>query len=348
MKSVLRWAGLAAIVGATLWVVLPALATAPGVNIPPPSANGVMPVDYPTGGQNNDCSLFGDAALNSYRIANPKDGIYKTTASDGTKVSFTIDMNPTSATAKPAYANDKYVSFTSTGAVIYDIGVKGGTDTARYRYPAGTSSDADLHGPAQSAGANLVPTQLYSVSQITFCFAPSGSIAGTVYRDNTQPANGSQDAGDPGLAGWTVKLYDGSTLALTTLSAADGTYGFSLPLSTTDTYTVCETPPSGTWAQSQPSPAGSNVCTHTGELPKGYVLTPTSSTQAITAQNFGNVPAVACAQPFGVPGTYDVKLADCKENTFVFSSGTLGGKPFVSLWVGDHTLPEVPMVERIT
>lgn len=353
---------IAATVGVTLWLVLPAFATVPGGAIPPRTSAGIMAVDVATGGQNNDCAFFGSAGSSSYRIANPKDGTYKTTAADGTKVTFTIDMNPASAVGQPAYANDKYVSFTSTGAVVSDVGVKGGTETARFNYTGvsfpgvpsnpnlgGVSSDGNLHGPAQStvSSTNLTPTLLYSVSQITFCFAPAGSISGTVYQDNSQLANGVLDPGDTGLQGWTVNLYDGTTLAKTTTSAADGSYSFSLGLATTDTYTICEAPPAGAWAQSEPSPSGLSVC-GPGELSKGYTVTPTSSTQAITSQDFGNVPAVACAQPFGVAGTYQVKLAHCKVNTFVFSSGTVGGKLFVSLWVGDHTLPEQPMVERIT
>jgi SdrD B-like domain len=349
---------LGVLLGATLCVVIPALATAPGAPILPPSSAGITPVDVPTGGQNTDCSVFGSTATNSYRIVNPKDGIFRTTASDGTKVSFTIDMDPSSATGLPAYAADKYVSFTSTGASVYDLGIKGGTDSARYNYTGvtlsnpnlgGVGRDGNLHAPAQSTGSDGQPTQLYSVSQLTFCYVPAGSIAGTVYEDNTKPANGTQDAGDPGLAGWSVNLYDNGTQIRTATTASDGSYAFVLPLATADTYTVCEAPPSGAWAQSQPLPSSPNVCTGANELAKGYALHPTSSSQALTA-SFGNVPSVACQTgPFGTAdGNYLIQLASCKPTQFVFDSGTLAnGNPFVSTWTGDQTQGLVPIVEKI-
>ena len=65
-------------------VVLPALASAPGTAVPPPSTRGIMPVDVNTGGQSNDCALFyanNSSAQPTYqfRIANPKSQTYSTT-----------------------------------------------------------------------------------------------------------------------------------------------------------------------------------------------------------------------------------------------------------------------------
>jgi len=369
---------LAVLIGLVLLIVLPALATPPGVAIPPPSIpKGVTAVDVPTGGQSNDCTVFyannpANQPAYQYRISNPKSQKYTTTV-NGTTVTFTLTMNPPNLSPSlPAYANDKYVSFTSTGVAIADAGIKGGTDTARYNYTgllggpsygAGVTSDGYLHGPAQStvSTTNLTPTSLYSVSNLTFCFTLAGSVSGTVYQDANQ--NGTKDTGDTGQSGWTVSLYKGvtagnpvpaGTLVSTTTSGSDGSYNFSLPFTAGTTYRVCESPPSGEWAQSQPLPSSPDICTTGTEKPKGYDFTPTSATQSFTGKDFGNVSAIACVQgPFGLPN-YTIQLDQCKENTFVFSAtpGVIDGNPStpppsVSVWVGDSTQAEVPLVEKI-
>ena len=153
------------------------------------------------------------------------------------------------------------------------------------------------------------------------------------------------------LPNWTVDLYTGSgATPVTATTQSDGSYTFTVPFSSGTTYRLCEVPPSGTWAQSQPLPTTTNVCSGSGELPKGYSLTPTAAGQTFAGENFGNVSAVGCSSPFGTSdGKYLVQLVSCKQNTFVFDSGTAtSGKPFVSVWTGDQTQAEVPMVEKIT
>jgi hypothetical protein len=343
------------------FVVLPAFGSATGSPVPPPSTRGITPVDVSTGGQSNDCSLFyaqnpSAQPAYQYRIANPKSQTYATTTPDGIPVTFTLTVNPDDAKLAFGYASNKYFDFASTGAQVVDVGVKGGTDETRYNYSGlfgqtnlgPVSSDGALHPPAQSVDAQGNPTQLYSLSNVTFCYnVARGSVSGTVYQDVNQ--NGSNDAGDTAQA-WTVRLYKGSTaVASTTSSASDGSYHFNLLLDTSSTYRVCEAPPSGTWAQSQPKPNSPNLCTGTGELRKGYSFTPSSSTQALGSNDFGNVPAVACTSPMGTPGSYQIQLAHCKPNEFVFDSGTsASGSPFVSVWASDQTQPPVPMVEKIT
>ena len=362
----------AALVGLVLLVVLPAFATSPGQPIKPASIpKGIVPVDVNTGGQSNDCALFygsGAAPAYQYRISNPKSQTYKTTVGAVT-VSFTLTMNPPNTTSplRPAYATDKYVSFSSTNAAIADVGIKGGTDTARYNYTGksgvtgnptypSVASDGYLHAPAQSVDSSGNPTSLYSVSNLTFCFELSGSVAGTVYLDGNQ--SGTQNAGELGQPGWTVDLYKdvtagvagGGTLVGSTSTGASGGYSFALPLSTTSTYRVCESPPSGTWAQTQPLPSAANLCSSGTQLRKGYDFQPTSATQAITGKDFGNVGAVPCSdEPFGTSdGSYLIRLAECKEGAFfTFNSGTDTGKPFVSVFSADETGTKVPLVERI-
>ena len=164
-------------------------------------------------------------------------------------------------------------------------------------------SDGALHAPAQStvSSTDPTPTALYSVSNLTFCFYV-GSVAGTVYNDANQ--NATNDAGDAGLQGWTVRLYKGvtpgvpggGTVVGTATSAADGSYLIGTAFDTTSNYRVCEASPaaSGTWAQSQPLPSSPNICGPL-ERSKGYEFTPASASQSITGKDFGNVTAVPCS-----------------------------------------------------
>ena len=335
-----------------MFIVFPALASTAGGAVPPPSTAGVMPIDVDTGGQSNDCAVFNSTAANQFRIANPKSKTYSTSV-NGAPVTFTVKLNPDDATGLPGYANQKYMDVSSTGAAIVDIGIKGGTDETDYDYsvlPAGyVTADGALHAPAQATDSRTgLPTTLYSISNLTFCFDVRGSVSGTVYHDLNQ--NGQNDDNSP-QSGWTVHLYQGTTLVKTTTSGSGGSYAFALQLATGSQYTVCEVPPSGTWAQTQPSPSDTNVCSAAGELVKGYRFTPASTTQQISGKDFGNVPSQLCVPgPFGEPG-YEIQLAACKPNqSYVFNSGTTpGGKPFVSVTGGDQTnTTEEPLVEKIT
>jgi len=352
-----------------LFVVLPAFGVV-GSAVPPASSPlGVQAIEYNTGGQSNDCAVFYGTSTASkpsyqYRIDNPKTGTY-TTVVNGSSVSFKLLLNPASAQSLPAYSKDKYVSFSATGAKIVDVGIKGGTNTTRYNYAgqpggyvtghdvlSGDPLDGNLHAPAQSVGANGDPIQLYSVSNLTFCFN-LGSVSGSIYQDQNQ--NTTNDTGDTPLSGWSVRLYKLSNPVVKvaeTVSAGDGLYSLGVGFTPGTKYRLCESPPSGTWAQTQPSPQSTSVCSiNANELPKGYEFTPTSTASDVTGQDFGNVPdGLPCIQgPFGLADqSYLIKLAVCKPNLFVFNGGTDAGRPFVSVWAADQTQPKVPMVERIT
>ncbi len=367
-----------------MFVVLPAFATSAGVQIPPPSIpKNIVPIDEPTGGQSNDCAFFYSASGFSkagsarptyqFRIANPKSQTYTTTVGN-TQVTFTLTMNPPnpppgSQTPLPAYANQKYISFTSTGAAIVDVGIKGGTDEARYNYDnavtglsnpdyGAVASDGYLHAPAQStvSSGNLTPTSLYSISNLTFCFELGVTGSGTVYQDAGPFPNGTRDAGEPGLPGWTVNLYAAATLVATTTTAVDGSYSFTVPQSQT-AYTICEAPPSDMgWVQTEPKPSSPNMCSGPNELPKGQTFNGSAS---VANLNFGNVSGGVHAPcdpaPFGLPN-YQIQLAACKPNQlFVFSStpGVIDGDlvtppPVVSVLAADQTQTPVPLVEKIT
>lgn len=381
-----------ALIGLVTFVVVPALATPAGVAVPPPSfAKGITPIDVNTGGQSNDCAVFypGGWAGYQFRIANPKTtspaNPYTTTVGpNNTKVTFAVTIdppepNPGGVIEPASKPKQTYLSFSSTGAVVADVGIKGGTDESRYNYTGelsaqpngytnpsygfGVGSDSYLHAPAQSVTSTptpLTPTQLYSISNLTFCFTLGATVSGTVYQDANQ--NGKNDDGSSNQqSGWTVNLYNtpstgSQTPIATTTSGSNGSYSFTVPSDASTTYRVCEAPPSGTWAQTEPySPPTPTACTGASpELPKGYSFT---TTQNSTGNDFGNVLAVPCSlTPFGLPPTYQIQLAACKPGqTFVFSStsGVVDGntntpQPTVSVFVGDESQqPLVPLVEKI-
>ena len=344
--------GAAARAGATLLVVLPAFASNPGDYVNPPSSAGVLPVDVAVGGTGDCANLFsGLGAVSEYDNVNPKT---KTNLASGNHDNVTFDLTlhtPTNQT--------QTLDVASSGAEILGIGIKGGTQSTAYNYVSGpyqpgfpnngsVTGDKGLHAPLQSFTVlNGVEsgTQFYSISQLTVCYRPLGSVSGIVYDDLDQ--NGTHSAADTGLGGWTVNLYQGATntLAASTTSAADGSYHMNVVFDGTSNYRLCEMPPGGTWAQTEPTGSTAS-CTGSGELAKGWTLTTPTPSQTLS-ENFGNVAALTCTTgPFG-PANY--RIGTCKPTqTYVFNSGVLNGKPFVSYWVGDTSQAAVPTVEKVT
>ena len=85
------------------------------------------------------------------------------------------------------------------------------------------------------------------------------TISGEKFNDLT--GDGVQDAGDPGLPGWTIDLLDASgAIVATTVTDADGNYSF--PDVGPGTYTVQEELQSG-WIQTFPAPPGTYTVTAT-------------------------------------------------------------------------------------
>ncbi|SRR5712691_7161888 len=124
-----------------------------------------------------------------------------------------------------------------------------------------------------------------------------GEIDGTSYRDVN--GDGFQEAGEPGLAGWTIELRNALTGAVVATGTSDG---LAPPLGLGDyrfqnlaagTYLVCEVAQTG-WRQTEPvtpRPCTPFVGSLTGY---GYTVTFTAPLPAgVTtslANNFGNAP----------------------------------------------------------
>ena len=218
------------------------------------------------------------------------------------------------------------------------------------------TSGAACAAPA-SVGYTIAKLGVSGQSNQDFGFEPLGSVAGTVYNDVNQ--NLANDDGSA-LSGWTVTLYGGGQPA-SMPTGPDGSYKFKVPFSTSTTYTVCETPKDGTWAQDVPLPSSPSVCSGANELLKGNQFKPATEDATIIDQDFGNVAAVLCnsqdgSVPSPNPGTYDVNVppSSCstggsKANTgFVVDSGVQpDGTPYVSVWTGDSQGAKVPLLEHI-
>lgn len=350
---------LALVVAVALGVVLPALASNPGDYVAPESTTAhVLPTDVAIGGTGDCANLFPNGlggTYSEYDNVNPKTMRSFVGSGNNDGAMFKLTMNTTDK-------KNETLDVTSTGAAIVAIGIKGGTQSTAYDYVNGpyvtgtnngsVTGDTGLHAPAQTWTTTTVGgytaevgSQYYSISQLTVCYR-QGSVGGTVYRDVN--VNGTYDSGsDSTLSGWAIHLYDGATQVGTGTSDATGAYKIGAIFDPTKTYTVCEVPPSGSgaWAQTEPG-AGSALCSGTGELKRGWSFTPANSLDNVT-KNFGNVGAITCTSgPFGIPG---YQVGTCKPTqTYVFTSGTVNGKPYVSYWVGDPTQTSVPTVEKIT
>jgi hypothetical protein len=168
LRNKRRLAGLgalAAVIGVTLWVVIPAFGASGKGSPGGPTVGGVQPTYESTGGQPNDCALFGSPASDQYLIKNPS-------SVSGQSVTLT-SMSGAQVTIKLTIQSDGvHFDFTVSGGIVYDVGVDGGSGTDRYNYSSNLalaeSGDTGLHAPLQPNGHSLS-----SLSQTTFCYSPN-------------------------------------------------------------------------------------------------------------------------------------------------------------------------------
>lgn len=277
----------AALTMLVLLVVLPALA-APGDLIPPASTAGVTPTEFtlPSRDVQNCASFYpsGGAPAYAFYIKDVHSGTYTDPATGAT---FTIDVAPPN-TGNPAngggtwpyYNTYTYLSFTSTGAQIDDVGVYGANERtgAHYSYtgqPGGSvTSDGYLHADLVSGWwwHHQRTTRLDRLDDLEFCYGHYASQTVNVFDDANH--NGQQDGGESPIASpnWTLDLYDSSDTAVgSPVTTTNGSYTFS-NLTVGATYTVCIVGQDG-WEQTLPDTGGTANCTGAGESPVGYTFT---------------------------------------------------------------------------
>jgi hypothetical protein len=279
---------LAAVLGITLFVVLPAVASNPGDKVPPPSAPGnITPTDVAIGG-NGVCAnifpkLWARGDVKEYDNVNPL-----------STANFVPSGNPDTATFKLTLSGTnqaQLLQVESTNAAIFAMGIKGGNDTAAYDYlgsdysspttgPAQkwVTTDGTLHAPASKLSRSGDPTQWYGISLLNVCYRLVAPITGRVFND----ANGSGSSSQTGIAATNeVTIVDTTTGGTTTVNTgANGSFSSSQPIG--DTYTVCAKFPSGFGTQTVPT---SGYSCPSGYAPLGYTFTLTSS--GSSGNNFG-------------------------------------------------------------
>lgn len=97
-----------------------------------------------------------------------------------------------------------------------------------------TGTDSDPVTTGQQKAASIVSNGNSLSVNFSYHAAANRSVSGTIWDDANW--NGAIDSGEPGIAGVTIALLQGSNVITTASTAADGTYSFSgLP---SGTYTV--------------------------------------------------------------------------------------------------------------
>ena len=289
-----------ALVALTMFVVLPALAFNPGDFEPPASGTyGITPVLIANGGQNNDCEIFynvagngngtytvGGKTFHEFYVNNPKNTTTATDPATGASFTFTVDSRTNALTR-----------FSSTGAAIVDVGIKGGTQTTRYNYdgtvpqpstypgpfPGTVTNDTSLHPPISGTDKQGNPLY-YTISHTGFCYSPIAAISGTAFTDSD--GDGSQvGSTETGLAGLAVTVTNaGGTSVGTGTTVASGAYSVTVPQG--GPYKVCIQQPSSTKETVPTSTtAGNATCSTTGQAQYGYSATVGSS--GVSGLNFG-------------------------------------------------------------
>jgi hypothetical protein len=254
---------LAAIVGVTLLVVLPALASNPGERVLPASTPaGLVPVDVSVGGNGSCSNLFSSAvsglpSLKEYDNPNPQNAAGQPSG-NGDGVTFNLALGGSN--------KSQVLQLGSTNAAIAGIGINGGTDSTVYDYtgrnwaPGVTqkwvAGDGNLHAPASKFSVkNGVesPSQWFGISHLTVCYRLLAPISGKVFND----ANGSGlPSGQDGIDGVPVTIVDNTTGYSATVTTANGGV-FSSDQPVGDSYTVCSASPGAGYLQSSPASGAS-------------------------------------------------------------------------------------------
>jgi hypothetical protein len=360
---------LGVLVAVGLAIVLPATGATGDPISPTAWPSGVTPTVVNVGGSNFNCSTNtgGQASgMSTFQISNPPQS--RTTVTyDSTNTASMSTPLPNGVTftisGLNGQAKGKYFAFTVSGARVFHVGVKGGSDSAWYNYysgdpsyPNGVSGDGatlsndnahpgDYPYPTSSTGLHATKkdaTNLYVASYTTFCYKPVVKIEGNVYEDTN--GDGAKNGSESAFATTrTVTLDNGAS----TTTDSNGNYTFYVAAG--GTYTVCVNQNLSSEAQTQPSgstaPVGSDYC-HTDPDVAGYRLTPTADVSNISFGLTAGTTGVCNRQQTSTAtggATYSVTLqgSSCKlgGQQLVFNTWSDSGAHFASLHPTSTGLP---------
>ena len=187
----------------------------------PAEAAGVTPTFV---GGNSDCDSVNSSASFSVTIVEP--------------VGSSTHSLPGApgATLQLSNVRRRAFDFTTTGATIHDVIVKG-SGSNWYHYDPSVGSDTDLVIPNGN-----------KLNLVHFCYeaVPTFSISGTKFND--ADASGTVGVGESGLGGWDIEAYQGDALQASATTGSNGTYVLALEAGT---YQICEVAQEG-WVQTSP------------------------------------------------------------------------------------------------
>ena len=236
-------------------------------------------------------------------------GTTVTAPSSGTATAtFVVSLSTTS----PNDVTVHYATQDGTATAPGDYTATGGTLTIPHGQTSGTIhvtvNGSNQGGPDKTFSVALTgPTysQLGAASSATGTIhypAATGSVSGLVFDDLND--NGTQDPGEPGLAGWTVALYNGGTFVASANTDSDGNYAINNVAP--GTYTLAEQLQGG-YTETYPTAPGTyqNVTIKAGGALTGFDfgdILPALESIAVTPAN----PAVAkgLTEQFTATGTY--------------------------------------------
>ena len=155
--------------------------------------------------------------------------------------------------------------------------------TQSFPNPANTNCTG-LTGVSPS-GYSVTVTSNGTFTNNDFGNSTLGAVSGQKWEDKN--ANGTKDAGDNGLSGWHIRVFNAADAQVGSDLVTDGSGNFSVNL-TPGTYRICEVVQNN-WTQSFPNPANTACSALVGQgvSPSGYSVTVTSN-GTFADNNFGN------------------------------------------------------------
>ena len=195
--------------------------------------------------------VYVDANKNGVRVASDSGIGGVTVTLTGTNIYGTAVNLTTTTAADGSYS---FANLPPSGAAGYAItetqpsSYADGKTTVASGNPGAPSSTKPVAAGGADTISNIVLGTGVAYTEYDFGEQSGGSISGYVYVDANN--NGVKDSGEAGIAGVTISLTGntagGTSEALTTVSAADGSFSFTnVPASDSNGYNIVETQPAG-------------------------------------------------------------------------------------------------------
>jgi hypothetical protein len=139
-------------------------------------------------------------------------------------------------------------------------------------------------------------------------------LNGFKYKDVN--GDGDRQASEPGLGGWTIRLYSGTTVVDSIVTPASGFYSFTVD---PGSYLICEVAQTN-WVETEPT---GTACTAAGTAPGGYARTVEDGDFGAISGDFGNTPLSDFdVRFFDLTGSTNATIGCVRGSTSVGTSAT--------------------------